>query len=147
MNGDGINDILIGAPDTNTGAGAAYVIYGARGGYPDGITLSASVPGFVIDGLASYSDLGYSVGGADVNADGLGDMIVGVPGDGQVIVIYGTEGGYPNGIDLSGELGYSTGFRILEAAYQDETGYAVAGLGGKQPENINFYNLFLVFFL
>ena len=76
VNGDGYDDVAVGAPEHNPGIGAnrgkVYVYYGG----PDGLNTT---PAFTDLG-GTYSKLGYAVAGAgDVNADGYDDMIVGAP--------------------------------------------------------------------
>ncbi len=102
MNGDGIDDLIVGAPEgsnINTFAGEAYVIYGQAGterGTVDLSTLTAA-QGFIIQGDPEGDLAGFSVSSAgDVNGDGIDDLIVGTPlGDdggpraGEAYVIYG----------------------------------------------------------
>jgi len=77
VNGDGLDDFLIGAPDyrgSGNGLGMAVLYYGDReyGGRP----------GLVITGSENGSRLGYSVSGAgDINSDGFADFLVGAPGN------------------------------------------------------------------
>jgi len=74
VNGNGVPDILVGAPGADTAAGisagSAFVFSGATG---------ATLRRF--NGLEPYDALGWSVAGAgDVNGDGLDDVLVGAPG-------------------------------------------------------------------
>src|SRR5437867_2137100 len=73
FNGDGFDDIVVGAPFVGaTDAGAAYVFFG-------GPSMDA-VADLTINGTGSDS-LGWSVAGAgDINGDGFDDIIVGAPG-------------------------------------------------------------------
>ncbi|HMB69616.1 MAG TPA: integrin alpha, partial [bacterium] len=101
VNGDGYDDILIGAPDyegiTNpTNSGAFYLFLGSASG-------PAAAPDDAGFGTSGSQYLGYSVGAAgDVNADGYSDVIVGSPRarnssnrvSGKVIVHYGSPGGF-----------------------------------------------------
>ena len=41
VNGDGIPDLIIGAPGANTSSGAVYVVFGTRTGFPDPLPLSS----------------------------------------------------------------------------------------------------------
>lgn len=86
VNGDGIDDVIAGAPDADRGRGAAYVVYGTDAGGPDfDIDLEDLVPsqGFKVANRSNIRDgsrLGWSVAGAgDVNGDGIDDLIVGRP--------------------------------------------------------------------
>ncbi len=87
VNGDGYADVIVGAPlfDGSSfpcpifqicpvpDAGQAQVFLGGSGG----LALSAS---WIVTGASANSKLGYSVASAgDVNGDGFGDVIVGMP--------------------------------------------------------------------
>ncbi|PUE22711.1 hypothetical protein B9Z39_16930, partial [Limnohabitans sp. JirII-29] len=89
VNGDGLADLLIGAPqgDPSTGldAGRSYVAWGTTG--TSVIQLSAVAAGsggFVIDGACAGDKSGGSVSGAgDVNDNGLADLLLGGPVSGS----------------------------------------------------------------
>jgi Bacterial Ig domain/FG-GAP-like repeat/FG-GAP repeat len=100
VNGDGFADIIVGAPDSDLGAGRAYVVFGgATVGASGTLDLSTLTPttGVVFDGSA-VERAGFSVSGAgDIDGDGFADLIVGAPnalnshGDpsGAAYVVYG----------------------------------------------------------
>jgi len=73
VNGDGYDDIIIGAPNNSASAldaGRAYIYFG-------GINVN-SIADVVISGEATENYFGYSVSSAgDVNGDGYSDVIVG----------------------------------------------------------------------
>ena len=118
INGDGFDDLIVGAYEGDDGedsAGEAYIIYGKAGtGSQFGkevisngqtrqvldTTNLASAAGFIIQGDAEDDGLGRSVSGAgDINGDGLADLIVGASGGddggmdaGEAYVIYGKAG-------------------------------------------------------
>ncbi len=84
VNGDGVDDLLIGAlgadPNGND-SGASYVVFGTSG-VGSGGTLELSAldgnNGFVLNGVASYDISGGSVSAAgDVNGDGVDDLLIG----------------------------------------------------------------------
>jgi hypothetical protein len=122
MNGDGIDDVIVGVPSNSLGSGigSAYVIYGQAGsdrGTIDLATFSAA-DGFVIQGAFADDLTGATVSAAgDVNGDGIGDLIVGAPGGngsgtgGDVYVVYGKSGATRDTIDLA-NLSASDGFLI-----------------------------------
>ncbi len=79
VDGDGYDDVLIGAPYEDSGAsdaGAVYLVYGPSSG-----ALSLSGADAVLQGEASSSYVGSAVAGAgDVNGDGYADVVIGAYG-------------------------------------------------------------------
>jgi hypothetical protein len=107
VNGDGHDDVLIGAPDYDVGSGhsgAVFVLHGdptgLAGTFPQSIAAR-------IDGNNSFQDLGASVTGAgDLNGDGYADVVIGdprfstAPGQmmGAAFVFLGSSDGLPDGV-------------------------------------------------
>ena len=78
VNGDGFDDLLIGAPGYALQGGRAYLILGRDSFSP--ATSSLSNASRIYTGMASQS-LGWAVSGAgDVNGDGFNDILVGFTG-------------------------------------------------------------------
>ncbi len=70
LNGDGFDDILVGAHNVDGSTGRAYILFGG-----ENMDL---IPDVVINGESGSNQFGYSVSGAgDVNGDGFGDVIIG----------------------------------------------------------------------
>ena len=133
FNGDGINDLLIGAtnPSDNENGidGESYVIFGKRG---FSSTIDLSNIG-LNDGLKIISDypnnLGYSVSDAgDINQDGKDDLIIGAPyadtngnNSGSSYVIYGRR------IDTENPITDNTINVSLLDSNNDFTGFTING--------------------
>ncbi len=141
VNGDGLDDILIGASTADGGgnaAGAAYVIYGHLGHARPAVNLAnlGAANGFAVQGAAAYDLLGTSVKMAgDVNGDGIDDMIFGAPGNdqdgtgaGRAYVVYGKAGATRGPMDLAA-LPMADGFIIQGDDADDLTGICVAAAG------------------
>jgi glycosylphosphatidylinositol phospholipase D len=117
VNGDGIDDLVIGAPAA-TAAGYAYVVYGG-GALPSTIDLTGltTTQGVRIPGLVNNTAFGVAAAVGDVNGDGTADFVVTAPGarssspnTGQGFVIFGSAT-LPGTFDLT-TLDGSNGFAI-----------------------------------
>lgn len=76
VDGDGLADLIIGAPGTASGKGAAHLY---RGDPTNGLVAFKS-----LNSSTDFDRLGHSVARAgDVNGDGYADFLVGVPGYGS----------------------------------------------------------------
>ncbi|HEX8256418.1 MAG TPA: hypothetical protein VF589_02185, partial [Allosphingosinicella sp.] len=139
VNGDGVNDVVIGAPVASFGVGDAYVIFGAAGGLGASIDLAAldGTNGFRIGGRLSNAQTGTSVASAgDVNGDGYDDLIIGAPvadpggltDAGESYVLFGSGAGFAASVELSA-LNGSNGFRIPGLSANDYSGRSVASAG------------------
>ena len=87
VNGDGFDDLIIGAPYADSNGyfrnGQSYVVFGNSGGWASRLDLTTldGSNGFVINGLDGNDYSGSSVSSAgDVNGDGFDDLIIGAPG-------------------------------------------------------------------
>ena len=81
MNGDGFDDILIGARDAdpNGNAGESYIVFGKAGGFDGSFDLSSleGSNGFVLNGIDEFDISGFSVSSAgDFNGDGFDDILI-----------------------------------------------------------------------
>ena len=86
VNGDGIDDLLIGAygADPNgSDSGSSYVVFGRRSAFASIINLSSlgGGSGFRLDGVSAGDNSGRAVSAAgDVNGDGIDDLLIGAFG-------------------------------------------------------------------
>jgi hypothetical protein len=138
VNGDGRADIVIGARRTDgngrADSGSVLVVFGRAA--PTSLDLGAPGAADVrIEGAAAGDGVGGVLAHAgDVNGDGFGDLILGVPdagnngraASGSAYVVFGGAN-LPASIDLA-SLG-ARGFRIDGAATLDAAGIAVDGAG------------------
>ena len=85
VNGDGIDDLLIGAYGASangSGNGETYILFGSTDGFDATFDLSTldGTNGYVLQGSGYRERSGYAVASADdVNADGTADVIIGAP--------------------------------------------------------------------
>ena len=153
VNGDGVDDLIIGAafadPNGVEYAGESYVVFGGSVvGSGGSMNLSAldGVKGFVINGIGQYDVSGDSVSGAgDINGDGVGDVIVGAMGAepnnvnyaGQSFVVFGGRdvgsGGSLNLSDLDGV----NGFVVNGIDQYDRSGISVSSAGDINGDGVD----------
>ncbi len=139
LNGDGRPDVLIGAPGSDAGgsdSGAAYVVFGKSSAAAVNLSsVAAGTGGFRITGQAAGDDAGSALASvADMNGDGLAEIVVGASGSdaggvdsGAVYVVFGKAS--TTAVDLNAVAGGTGGFRITGATAGALTGRVVTGLG------------------
>ena len=132
MNGDGVDDMIIGAPHTiinpsRKGVGQAYIVYGSNSAYPARLQLSDldGSNGFRINGTGTVDYYAVSVAGAgDFNDDGRDDVMIGASGQGETYVFYGRDTGSvsvgraPDGASGSPSSGFAAAALTLGAEAQ-----------------------------
>ena len=141
VNGDGFDDILIGAPyncDGGTSAGQSYLILGKTSGWARNTSLSKADASF----WGEYADdqSGRSVAGAgDVNGDGYDDILIGAHQNdagginaGQTYLIFGKTSGWVMDTDLS-----KADASFWGENKDDDSGYAVASAGDVNGDGFN----------
>ena len=138
VNGDGVDDLIVGARWETVG-GAAYVVFGKTGGFAGSIdlaTIAAGNGGFKIVGEPASRFAGFSVDTAgDVNGDGIDDLIVGAIGKrdaddpGAAYVVFGQRGGFDTPVQLADIAIGDGGFKIGGQNDDDYAGSAVSAAG------------------
>jgi hypothetical protein len=132
VNGDGFDEIVVGAPGDGVGdneiQGRVYIFYGATGKLYH--TLDCPNP-------ESNAFFGYSVCTGDVDGDGFDDIIVGAYGEGRVYIFNGLTGELRHTLDCPNpELYVGFGLSVctgnLVSAYHDEV------IVGAPDEDVDF---------
>jgi hypothetical protein len=143
VNGDGFDDVIIGAPYADPAsvydAGAAYVVFGRAGGFDPAFSLADldGSNGIVLNGAAAHALAGFAVSSAgDINGDGLADVIVGAPGVSRSYIVYGRTGSGPASIELDA-LDGTAGFIIDGGARGDRAGAAVSAAGDVNGDGLD----------
>ena len=152
VNGDGLDDLIVGAwrarpgSPARTEAGVAYVVYGSTDSPFSPVNLNTPASAPISDagetriyGDDDYDHMGFSVASGDVNGDGFDDILIGAPGadaglperedSGVVYIVYGDRSlpGEVVNLDTRGEEISDAGeTRILGDDLGDEAGYSLA---------------------
>jgi hypothetical protein len=140
VNGDGYDDLIVGAPGRSpaaTSEGAAYLFFGRAGSI-------SQLPDWSYYGGMAGALLGASVAGAgDVNGDGYDDVLVGAPGysidhtgEGTVLLFLGGETGLqaaPDWHALGGQPGARLGTSVSGAGDVNGDGYDDLLAGAPHP--------------
>lgn len=84
FNGDGIKDLMIGAPHSNTvrkkqfRAGEVYVVFGSP--QFSGTQNILRAANLIVSGYEASQEAGFALSSGDINGDGLDDLLIGAPG-------------------------------------------------------------------
>ncbi|WP_455393187.1 hypothetical protein [[Eubacterium] cellulosolvens] len=88
MNGDGLNELIVGSPSAQNNQGRAYIFYGgslSSGSYSASANANRILPGLSVGGL--YGSAVSGIG--DIDNDGYDDVLVGAPGTDEAVISYG----------------------------------------------------------
>jgi hypothetical protein len=133
MNGDGLTDILVGAPGEDTGAlegGAIYLLFG-----PANRTIFLGASDAKIVGEKSADGIGRSFSPVgDVDGDGNPDLLVGVPASdlggsdaGAAYLLFGP---------FEGQVQVERNWDLIGRASADQAGLSVAGVGDVDGDDL-----------
>ncbi len=152
VNGDGLQDLVIGADFANgndISSGQTYVVFGnSMTPLPFGAVFELSdldgSNGFILNGTNSFDRSGSSVSTAgDINGDGLGDIIIGASNadtngenSGVTYVVFGSTSPFPGMLDLSA-LNGNNGFTINGIADSDLSGFSVSSAGDINADGLD----------
>lgn len=142
INGDGFDDVIIGASNADPNGNNSGEVYLVYGGSSLASTISLSAAHMTIKGAAASAALGSSLSSGDVNRDGYDDMLIGAPGAspggisfaGITYVIYGAVS-MPSTLNL---LSQSADIALVGSELFDSHGWSVsaANLNGDGFDDI-----------
>jgi hypothetical protein len=151
VDGDGLDDVLVGAlgdDDGGSDAGAAYIILGSSLGTSSTIDLFNA--DYKLVGESSGDRVGWSVSSAgDVDGDGLDDVLVGALADddgghyaGAAYIILGSSLGTSSTIDL-----FNADYKLVGEGSGERAGQSVSSAGDVDGDGLgdvlvgaHFYN-------
>lgn len=150
INNDGIDDLVISAPnftaDPEAAPGNAYVIFGQSSSFGSSFDISSldGANGFILTGVTGGDSTGYSVSGiGDINNDGINDFAIGalrasINGEqpGVTYVVFGSDANASSQVELS-SLNGTNGFAVNGIDDADSVGTSVEGVGDVNGDGID----------
>jgi Ca2+-binding RTX toxin-like protein len=150
FNGDGIDDVLVGANQADFYRGAGYVIFGkdtdTDGAFASNIDVATldGTNGFKMPAVNVYDYAGTSVANAgDVNGDGIDDLLVTAMGSdpngsnsGSVYIVFGKTTAFTASVSLSA-LDGTDGFRVAGLTAGDQLGISASSAGDVNNDGID----------
>jgi len=147
INGDGLNDLAIGAFHANGDTGAGYVVFGRNTMFEDTVNTRDldGTNGFELLGETPGDYAGAAVGDAgDLNGDGINDLFISAQRTksndfsyaGKTYIIYGSNSPFPPTV-LLGKYTEYQGFDIGGTQTLEFSGNSVVGLGDTNGDDID----------
>ena len=145
LDGDGVNDIAVGAPNDDAGGtdrGAVHILFLNADGSVKAEQEISETAGGLATTLGNFDAFGYSVAGlGDIDGDGIGDLLVGAEDDddggnarGAVYVLFLNADGT---VKAERKISDLTGGLTATLDDYDRFGTSVAGLGDIDGDGIN----------
>jgi hypothetical protein len=124
LDGDGFDELAVGAPEVDIGLGTTGRIY-LYGGGPDGPNPSSPL---ILDAPAGANGFGHSLAAVDFDGDGFADLAVGAPAlsvHGSILIYRGGPGGLqrPAAFVLEDDEAVGLGWSLDCAGDVDGDGY------------------------
>jgi hypothetical protein len=137
VDGDGLDDVLVGASGDDDG-GAAYIILGSSLGTSSTIDLSTADYKLVGENIYDYAGQAVSSAG-DIDGDGLDDVLVGAYGDddgggsaGAAYIVLGSSLGTSSTIDL-----FIADYKLVGEDASDRAGTCVLSAGDVDGDGLD----------
>ena len=148
LNGDGFDDLLIGAPGqyANKNAGKAYLFFGKASGWTSDLNITKADVIFTAE--KDGDKAGFSVSGAgDVNGDGLDDFLISAPYNndggsaaGKVYLVLGRKSGWAHEMGLK-----ASSASFVGVGENDNAGFYVDGAGDVNGDGLDDILIFAAY--
>ncbi|MFD9910910.1 FG-GAP-like repeat-containing protein [Streptomyces sp. NPDC059063] len=156
FNGDGFGDLAVGVPDATVGgkakAGYVNIVWGGKNGLGKHGSTTVSQGTTGVPGTVEKDDgFGYAVTPADVNRDGITDIVVGTPGEdvsnggaagiqnsdaGNITVLWGSKTGIKGGFTaVNGEYADQRAGGLITVGDYDGDGHKDIALSTASDES------------
>ncbi|NEP51300.1 MAG: hypothetical protein F6K65_21870, partial [Moorea sp. SIO3C2] len=148
VNGDGLDDLIIGTPRVSIFRGESYIVFGSRNGFGSSLALSGlrNNTGVKIQeslfSLENNSSLSVS-GAGDINGDGIQDIAIGSAvfsdlqdKDTLSYVVFGRQNGFTSDLNFNDIKGQN-GFKIIGDSNSSPLAYTVSDLGDFNGDGVD----------
>ena len=142
FNGDGFDDIAVGAERANSSSGVINVLFGAASGFAGTSSVNDldGADGFRLEGFTNNAFRRTT--GGDVNGDGKADLLTGsgafsftFGNDGVTTVLLGTDAALAADIIVT-DLDGADGFRFIGGEFRERVGQDTVGIGDFNGDGI-----------